>query len=454
MKTIKHSLIALTIAAMPLVSSAGVSDAEAQRLGESLTPLGGEISGNADGSIPEWTGGMTEAPTGYTEDGPYVNPFKDEQPLFVIDINNMEEYRERLTEGQIALFNTYPDTFRMPVYKTHRTAANPKWVYKNVRANAVNAEIVENGAGVEGASGGIPFPIPESGIEAIWNHMFRFFGVYVERTSADIATQANGAYATSIINIKRFSPYYLNEGGYEEDPNILYYYIGVATAPARTAGNVFLIHEPINQVAEPRRAWIYNAGQRRVRRAPVVAYDTPVGSSDGLRTTDDTDMFNGAPDFYNWELVGKREIYVPYNNYQLLDKDLEYENIIQTGHLNPDYTRYELHRVWVVEATLKDGNRHIYSKRRFYIDEDSWSIASVDQYDGKGELWRVSMAYLVNYYDLPAVLSSVDVFHDLNARSYQAQGLANEEDEVIDFSSQPPEIGVFSPSNLRRFSGR
>jgi len=236
--------------------------------------------------------------------------------------------------------------------------------------------------------------------------------------------------------------------------NILYYYVGVAKSPARIAGETYLIHEPINQVAQPRMAWVYNPGQRRVRRAPTVAYDTPVGSSDGLRTTDDTDMFNGATDRYEWKLISKKEVFIPYNNYKLLDKSLKYQEIIQPGHINPDFTRHELHRVWVVEATLKSGSRHLYSKRRFYVDEDSWSIAAADIYDSRGELWRVSLAYLVNFYNVPATLSSVDVFHDLQSRRYQAQGLANEQPDVVNFSSTPPDVGVFKPSSLRRFSGR
>ncbi|TGN40454.1 DUF1329 domain-containing protein [Marinobacter confluentis] len=454
MKSLKQTLFALTLTAIPTLGAAAVSESEAAQLGQSLTPMGAEKAGNDDGSIPAWSGGMTSMPEGYRPGDPYLNPFGTEKPLFVIDATNMQEYRENLTDGQVAMLERYPETFRIPVYQTHRTAAAPDWVYDNVLQNAVSAELVAGGAGFEGAYGGVPFPIPKSGLEAIWNHMTRYFGTYLERTSADIATQENGAYATSIIDIKRYSPFYQKDGDASSHDNILYYYLGVATSPPRTAGQVFIIHEPLNQVSEPRRAWIYNPGQRRVRRAPVVSYDTPVGSSDGLRTIDDTDMFNGAPDLYNWKLVGKREIYIPYNNYKLLDKSLEYDDIIQPGHLNPEYTRYELHRVWEVEATLKEGNRHIYSRRTFYIDEDSWSTAAVDLYDGQGELWRVSMAYLVNYYDLPAVLSSVDVFHDLNARRYQAQGLANEEREVIHFSSTPPEVRMFNPSHVRRFSGR
>jgi len=129
-------------------------------------------------------------------------------------------------------------------------------------------------------------------------------------------------------------------------------------------------------------------------------------------------------------------------------------HIIQPGHINPTVTRYELHRVWEVEATLKPSARHLYAKRKFYIDEDSWSIASADLYDSRGELWRVSLAYLVDYYNVPATMSTVDVFHDLQSRRYQAQGLANEQTDVISFSNTPPDIGVFKPANLRSGNSR
>ncbi|HCE6430196.1 TPA: DUF1329 domain-containing protein [Pseudomonas aeruginosa] len=454
MTIFKGAVVAFALVALTNTTHAAVSETEAAKLGGPLTPLGGEVPGNTAGTIPKWDGGLTQGPAGYVPGKPYLNPFEAEKPLFIIDKSNVEKYRANLTAGQIALLNTYPESFRIPVYQTHRTAASPDWVYANVRKNAVNAKLAAGGNGIEGGYGGVPFPIPQSGVEAIWNHMLRYIGTHVTRTTADIATQQNGSYVPSIIDMNVFSAYNVKGQDASTGGDILFYYVGVAKSPARIAGETYLIHEPINQVADPRKAWVYNPGQRRVRRAPTVAYDTPVGSSDGLRTTDDSDMFNGAPDRYEWKLIGKKEIFIPYNNYKLLDKSLKYKDIIQPGHLNPEFTRYELHRVWEVEATLKSDARHLYSKRKFYIDEDSWSIASVDLYDSRGELWRASMAFLVNYYNVPATLSSVDVFHDLQSRRYQAQGLANEQPGVITFSTTPPDVGDFKPSNLRRFSGR
>lgn len=88
-------------------------------------------------------------------------------------------------------------------------------------------------------------------------------------------------------------------------------------------------------------------------------------------------------DRYNWDYEGVREIYIPYNNYRIGEKGTPYSEILGMSHLNPDLTRWELHRVHVVEATLKEGERHIYGKRRFYVDEDSWNTVLLDQYDGR-----------------------------------------------------------------------
>ncbi len=230
----------------------------------------------------------------------------------------------------------------------------------------------------------------------------------------------------------------------------MFYYLSFTKSPARLAGGAVLVHETLDQVKEPRQAWGYNAGQRRVRRAPNLAYDTPIAAADGLRTADDTDMINGSPDRYDWKLVGKKEIYIPYNSYKVTSPDVKYKDLLQVGHLNPAFTRNELHRVWVVEGTLKSGSRHIYSKRTLFLDEDSWQAAVVDQYDGRGELWRVSIAYLKNYYDLPTTWSALDSFHDLQARRYHVQNLDNEEPSTIDFSQAVPDDGYFKPAALRR----
>jgi hypothetical protein len=438
------------ITALTLVINTAIA-ADATLLDARLTPLGGERAGNAAGTIPAWTGGITQAPAGYAGAGTrHVDPYAADKPLFTITRANLDQYREHLTPGQIALFNTWPNSYSMPVYPTRRSASAPQWVYDNTRVNAAKARLVGDGNGFVDAYGGIPFPIPENGVQAVWNHIARYRGTYVVRRASEVAVQRNGSYSPITSQQEALFRVYDPKGSYAGLDNILFYYLSFTRSPARLAGSAVLVHETLDQIQEPRQAWAYSAGQRRVRRAPSLAYDTPIPNSDGLRTADDTDMFNGSPDRYDWKLLGKREIYIPYNNYRVSSPDITYRQLLQPGHLNPAYTRHELHRVWVVEGRLKSTARHVYSRRTLYLDEDSWQVAVADQYDGRGELWRVSMAYLKNYYELPAIWSALDVFHDLQARRYHVQNLDNEEPNTLDFAQPVPDVSEFTPAALRR----
>jgi hypothetical protein len=434
---------------------AAVSPQEADKLGVSLTPLGGEKAANAAGTIPAWSGGITQPPAGYAGAGQHhVDPFADDKPLFTITQANLEQYKANLTAGQIALFKAYPGSFQIPVYPSRRTASAPQWVYDNTRKNASAATLLKDGNGFTGAYGGIPFPIAQDGLEALWNHIARYRGTYAVRQSSDASVQRNGSYGLVTVRQEALFNYYQPGGSAADLDNLLFYYMAVTKSPARLAGGALLVHETLDQVTQARQAWAYAAGQRRVRRASNVAYDTPLTTADNLMTADDKDMFNGSPDRYDWQLLGKREIYIPYNNYRLSSPDVKYEQLIKPGHLDPQYTRYELHRVWVVEGKLKAGARHVYGKRTLYLDEDSWQAAAVDQYDSRGELWRVSLAYLKNYYELPTTWSALDVFHDLQSGRYYVQNLDNEERGTSDFSQPTPEASHFSVATLRRLGTR
>ncbi|MCO4320873.1 DUF1329 domain-containing protein [Aliidiomarina quisquiliarum] len=429
----KKMMFSAGIIALSLLSvsvQAAVTPEEAARLGTDLTPLGAERAGNASGTIPAWDGGLSRP--GEDTNRP-KDPFADEKPLFTITRANLDQYRDQLSPGQIAMFERY-DTWAMPVYKTHRTAAYPQELYNIIAQNAVNTTLVEGGSGLNNFSNVIPFPIPSSGIEVIWNHLTRYRGGAVERTIGQFPVQANGSFEMVRLKEHLVWPEYL-EGGRDEqaDNNILFYFLQQVLAPARLTGTVLLVHDTIDQVKEGRRAWIYNAGQRRVRRAPNVAYDGPGTASDGLRTSDGLDMFNGAPDKYNWKLVGKKEMYIPYNSYGMMSTDLRYNDILLAGHMNPEYLRYELHRVWEVEGTLKDGERHIYAKRNFFIDEDSWTASVIDHYDSRGELWRVGEAYNAQFYAYDVPWMAAEALYDLNNGRYVALGLANEESVYMNF---------------------
>lgn len=451
-----NKIISLLTSAVLIATScqlrAAVSEEEASRLGKDLTPVGAEQAGNKAGTIPAWDGGIKDSqiPDSFQSGQHYINPYADEKPLFIITAANARKYKDKLTPGQLKLFKTYPDTFKMPVYKTHRSARQPERIYQNTRKAATTARLLEGGNGLSGAYDAYPFPIPQKGVEALWNHIVRYRGEYVVRRASDVAVQRNGDYSLSAFQQEALFNYNLPGGSEESLDNVIFYYLSFTKSPARLAGTAVLVYETLDQIEQPRQAWGYNAGQRRVRRAPNLAYDTPIQAADGLRTADDTDLYNGAPDRYDWKLLGKKELYIPYHNYDLISPDIKYKDLLQAGHVNPDYTRYELHRVWVVEGTLKANARHVYSKRVLYLDEDSWGAAVVDQYDGRGNLWRVSMAYLINYYDRPTTWTGLDVFHDLNSRRYHVQGLANEEPRFLSFDEAIPDSKYFKPSALRR----
>lgn len=433
-KTVKVVAAGVAIALTSAYAIAKVTPEEAAKLGTSLTPLGAEKAGNADGSIPAWNGGITTPPSGFKKGTFHISPFPDDKPIFTIRGSNYKEYLDFLSPGQVKLFETYPDTYYMPIYESKRTASNPQRVYDATKVNAGKAELLAGGNGIKGATVGIPFPIPANGLEAIWNHILRYRGVAVQRNGGQAAVTSGGSYNVigfdEQLMIKYAEPGITPEKLTED--NILFKFKQRVTKPARLAGTALLVHETVDQIKQPRQAWTYNTGQRRVRRAPNIAYDAPGTQSDGLRTTDDFDMFNGSPNRYNWELKGKKEMYVAYNNYDLHSDKVSYDDILKVGHINPELTRFEKHRVWVVEATLKEQFRHVYQKRVFYIDEDSWQIQVVDMYDNRDELYRVAIAYGVNYYDVPAHWSTLDVYYDLNSRRYLAIGLDNEE-EMYDF---------------------
>lgn len=420
------------------------------RLGQDLTPIGAERAGNADGSIPEWTGGIQAAPAGYTPGDHHPNPFADDKVLFTISKANLDQYRDFLSPGQIALFDLYPDTFKMNIYPTRRSASFPQYFYDATKQIAAEAELVQGGNGLKNAAIGIPFPVPANGLEAIWNHTVRYRGVAASRNGGQAAPTAAGAYTIIGFDEQIMFKYSHSDATATalESENILFRFKQSVTSPARLAGTALLVHETMDQVATPRQAWTYNTGQRRVRRAPNVAYDAPGTASDGLRTTDDFDMFNGSPDRYNWELKGKREMYIAYNDYKLHSNSLKYSDILMAGHINPEHVRYEKHRVWVVEATLKEGTRHVYGKRVFFIDEDSWQIHVADLYDNRGDLYRVAVAHGLNYYEVPTHWSTLEVYHDLNSRRYIALGLDNEA-KMYDFSVTLSD-NDFTPASLRR----
>lgn len=448
----KKLTVLATLLALGLTSVTALAEADASQLGKSLTPIGAEKAGNTDGSIPGWEGGLTTAPADHKLGGHYANPFTNEKPLFTITAANAEQYKDKLSPGQVAMLKKYP-SYKLPVYPTHRSAAFPKQVYESTLQAATKAKLAPGGNGVQGVEAGFPFPIPKDGQEAIWNHLLSYRGDTYATNFVQVMPTRDGSYTPVRMEMEYDYSYgNLSKSSKDREPNKLLNFLQVLTAPARLAGSILLVHEPIDQVKQSRSSWTYSPGQRRVRLAPEVNYDNPANSADGLRTNDDFWMYNGAIDRYNWKLVGKKEMYVPYNSYAIMSPKLKIADLVKPGHLNPEHTRYELHRVWVVEATVKSEFRNIYTKRVFFLDEDSWSPVLIDKYDARGELWRFAESHNIQMYDVPMRYSGIDAMHDLQSGRYLAMGLRNEEPWFWKPLKRTP--SDYTPANLRNLGVR
>ncbi|NQX88326.1 MAG: DUF1329 domain-containing protein [Halioglobus sp.] len=404
--------------------SAAVSPDEAARLGKDLTPVGAEMAGNADGSIPPWNPEGTPTPDTFVPGSDnYTNPWPDEKPLYTIDGSNWQEHIDNLTVGTQALFEKYgADGFKINVYPTHRGTIRPDWYYENSIKNATQARLAEDGQQIEGNLPGVPFPIPQSGLEAIWNHMVR----YAEDTSivSDVFyVGANGkpVLATTGSSVTVF-PMFKNPD--EEVGEAVWAKLRINyEAPPRRAGEILLVHEPGADYTKGkgRKAWQYLVGQRRVRLAPAVSFDTPNPAVAGTSTYDDAFIYNGSPERFNWTLVGKKEILVPANNYDMIFQE-DIEDLLGEKFLNPDLVRWEKRRVWVVDSNLKEDSRHIYGRRTFYLDEDSWAAMAGDMYDNRDTLWRVQFNYPANLYDRESGFGSAYGAYDLLQNIYNLSG--------------------------------
>jgi len=438
-------------------ASAKVSQAEADHLGKDLTCVGAEKAGNKDGSIPEYSGKWLGTPPGiqYTPNvGMHpVDPYKDEKPLYSITAQNMSQYADKLSDGQKAMLAKYPQTFRIPVYPGHRDFRYPDFVCAAAKKNAVSAESTDGGMGIKGAViGSSPFPIPQNGDELLWNHALPWRAA-TERTTRDFANVLpDGTVSWGRMRNDNLSavtdpkdagkPLEVNNG-------VMAWAMNLTLLPERDKGNISVSQEPVSFVKDKRLAWQYNPGTRRVRQLPEFGFDQPLGGSGGKMTIDQDRLFNGSPERYTWKMIAKREMYVPANAYRIHAKTVRYADLLKKGHENPDYIRYELRRVWVLEGTLKKGFRHLYGKRVMFIDEDTWHAVMSDYYDARGQLWQWAYYNYYYAYDMQAWQAGSSFYHDLNSGGYTGYNLFQERDKgpvLNDFSLKPE---MFSPQAAR-----
>ena len=422
---LKKTLAALCLGSLTTGAAlAAVSPEEAARLGKDLTPMGAEMAGNADGSIPPWNPEGTKVAEGFVPgSGNYIDPYADEKPLYTIDASNWQQYADVLTPGTKAMFEKYgADGYRMNVYPTHRGTIRPDWYYANTLKNATDATLVADGQKIEGNMPGLPFPIPQSALEVMWNHMIRYgedfnmdYDVYY------VGSNGKPVLSTTALSTSVFPMFRTPDEPVGETPwtmlRINY------KAPARRAGEILLVHEPGADYTEGkgRKAWQYLVGQRRVRLAPAVSFDTPNPGVAGTTTYDDSFIYNGSPERFDWTLVGKQEMIVPSNSYKFVFEN-KVEDMLGEKFLDPEAIRWEKHRVWIVDSNLKEGSRHLYSRRTFYLTEDSWTAVAGEMYDGRGQLWRIQYNYVANLYDRKSGFASAYGAYDLLQNIYNLNG--------------------------------
>lgn len=422
--TFAHTVLAASLAMVLAVQAqAAVSTQDAAKLGTSLTLVGAEKAGNTDGSIPAYSGGLTTAPASFKAgDSMRPDPFANEKPLLVIDGKNVDQYKNLLSATTVELAKRFP-TFRVDVFPTHRTVSLPQAILDNGVKNASGAKSLEGGLAIDNVLPGVPFPIPQTGNEAMWNFLLRYQGVSINSKYDSWNVDSAGVPSLAITGQAFISyPIYENLTQPISSADVYYQMKLSYTGPARRAGEAIMLKDAANPLQQPRRAWQYLPGQRRVKLAPNLAYDTPNPGTAGAGTYDDVFVFNGALDRYDWKLVGKQEMIVPYNTYKLTYAQ-DPKSLTSANHLAPDFVRWEKHRVWVVEGNLKAGARHIYQKRRFYLDEDSWTALASDQYDARGQLYRGSFAFLSQSYDKQVPDSTPFMIYDLVGGSYSINGV-------------------------------
>jgi hypothetical protein len=369
---------------------------------DKLTPSGAQKEGNRDGTIPAWQG--AEAPIAGWEWGKPRKDYwkhKGEKPLFTIDASNVDKYADKLSAGQVALIKQRKD-YRMDVYPTHRSCGVPEFVATNTRKNLSTAKLDANGWSLkEAVVPGYPFPIPTNGVEAMWNSKMRYRGVGIDYKGTITAVSPRRG-GTEWIRAGSEQTVFIPSGAKGSNllsslPPVEFYVFFGYLSPAALAGQALAITQYLNQAEN--ETFYYFPGQRRVRRMPTYSHDAPQIGMENQYTLDEPNVFNGALDRFDWKLVGKKEIFVPYNAFGAYDFQAKFEDVAQNDFIAQDHRRYELHRVWQIEATVKAGMRHSAPKRTIYLDEDSWAPVLMDDFDGQGKLTKSREGFLIPVYE-------------------------------------------------------
>ncbi|MGK2915585.1 MAG: DUF1329 domain-containing protein [Porticoccaceae bacterium] len=423
--------------------------------GTELTPSGAIRAGNAERTIPEWKLESIPVPSSFKPGGFLPDPFAADKPTFTITAQNYRQYADKLSEGHKKMFETYPD-YKMNIYPTRRSMVFPEYVYKAALENAPRAEATANAKGEVGFKNAViawAFPVPHNGGEALMNVITKPQQPYQQYWDNTAPVATTGAFQIGKISIKAYRPWSLPENKVETfDPETIGTGIHAnqtVVSPAKSAGQVILAVDPMVYTKHQRQAWLYNPGQRRVKRAPQIIHDYPSTGTDGLATTDQRWGWLSPNERYDWTLEGRQELYVPYNAYTLHSGNTKVTDIVtKEGRLNQDLARYELHRVWKIVGTLRKGISHVYSKRVFFLDEDSWWPLIHDNYDLRGQLWRLYELHPVNWYDVGFMSDTLISQYDITGGRMVVFGVDN--DGPGPSFTWRPEPNEYTPAAIRR----
>lgn len=450
----------ISAAAACLVLSLSATAAGPQDLGETLTPSGAEKAGNGDGSIPAWSGADPALP-GWSAGKPRGDFFvhKGDKVLYSIDATNADKYASQLTPGQLALVKNNKG-YRMDVYPTRRTCLQPSAVSEASKKNAAGAAaIAADGWSLKSAVlPGVPFPQPKSGVEVLWNFKMRYRGIGNEIAKGNTVVSPRPG-AGEWIEAGWSQVQYFAWGGKVPKPSSELPPVEAQgqfsyNAPTALAGQSLLTSAYTN--GKDVEVFYYFPGQRRVRRMPNYAYDAPQIGFENQYAVDQTAMFTGSPDRFDWKIVGKREVLIPYNDFQLYAKQAKLRDIAQRDSLNPELRRYEKHRVWVIEGTLKNGVRHAAPKRTFYFDEDSWILSVAEDYDVQGKLWKLRESYPVPVFETGSCDFYPFAQYDLQEGRYLADNLTLDGGIkwFVESNESRFKDGYYTADNLRAISER
>lgn len=432
-QTIKAPM-ALAIGVMLVGTAfAKVPASEADHLGKDLTCVGAIKAGNKEGTIPEFANKYSSPPSGI-EHTPHSGKhpaeiYASDKPLFAITAENMAQYADKLSPGQKAMLTKYAKTYRIPVYQGRRDFRYTDEICAIAKKNALESEVTEGGLAVKGFMGAINFPIPKTGDELLWNTLMptRAWTEFKLTDSANV--QSNGSIIFGRAENKNLDKLGAPDNRGKPITGYMAYSMNKTLMPERDRGGVSSSWEPTDFKNMKRLTWSYDPGTRRVRQVPEYGFDQPLGGTGGKMTIDSDRLFNGSPERYDWKMVGKQEMFIPANTFKLHQPTVKYADLLKQNHPNPDFLRYELRRVWVLEGSLKQGYRHLFGKRVMFLDEDTGQAVVTDIYDARGQLWQ--HAYVNTYYsfDIQAWQAGAAFYHDLNAGSYLGYNLYQEREK-------------------------